>query len=335
MDTFWIRALSQIGIYATFALYLGAGLRRGPREWVPLVGTVLYAVVFEHFNMLRYAHVRGGYYYHPASWLFIWNDVPLYIPLAWAFIVSTSRALTDEIVVQKWAKPFCDALLALLIDLSLDVIAIRLHFWTWRGIGWNDAFFGVPADNFLGWLLVTFTFSLLTRALWDRDVWQRIFGKRHESARQEIRLLSLVQILIIPPLAYLLYLALEAAVHGGYALFHAVTLRGQFGVLAGVLVLFAIAAFIGSRPNGAASNPEAVPSGIEQIGQAEEIMAASSRWKHVRLHGPRHIFHIFALIGFFCLPLAARSRSVILLAFAVWLVELCLAWRASRSRPVS
>ena len=61
MDIFWIRVLSQTGIYATFALYLLVSLRRGPREWIPLVGTVVYAVVFEHFNMLRYAHVRGGY----------------------------------------------------------------------------------------------------------------------------------------------------------------------------------------------------------------------------------------------------------------------------------
>jgi hypothetical protein len=314
MDIYWIRVLSQIGIYATFALYLIVSLRRGPREWIPLVGTILYAVVFEHFNMLRYAHVRGGYTYHPASWLFVWNDVPLYIPLAWAFIVATSRALTDEIVTRKWARPFCDALLALLIDLSLDVIAIRLGFWTWRGIGWNEGFFGVPADNFLGWLLVTFTFCALTRLLWQRP---------NPSSPREVWGLFAAQMLIVPLCAYGLYLAIEAVVHGGYALLHAHTLQQQLGVLALVLLVFLVAAIAGSQAQERwqQKGPSSLPSNSRLL---------PSSWQHAELHGPRHIFHIFALIGFFCLPIAARSAPLLLLTFTVWLLELLIAWRVSR-----
>ncbi len=325
MDIFWIRALSQSGIYVTFALYLGAALRRGPRAYIPLLGTVVYAVVFEHFNMLRYAHTRGGYSYHAQSWLFLWHDVPLYIPLAWAFIVATSRALTDEIVAPAWAKPFCDALLALLIDLSLDVIAIRLHFWTWRGVAWNQAFLGVPADNFLGWLLVTFTFCTLTRRLWRRP----LSGRRDAVGR------SAIQLALLPGAAYVSYLALEAVVHGGYALFGADTLERQFGVLSGVLVLFLAVVLAGNR-RGALSQPEISASSDKQtaintLDMAEEDRAAGVgrvlRLHPLALHGPRHIFHIFALIGFFCLPLAARSTPVLAFAFMVWLMEMGIAWR--------
>ena len=312
MDIFWIRALSQLGIYATFGLYLVVSVRRGARDTVPLLGTVVYAVVFEHFNMLRYAHTRGGYYYHPASWLFLWRDVPLYIPLAWAFIVATSRALTDEIITRAWAKPFCDALLALLIDLSLDVIAIRLHFWTWRGVGWSEGFFGVPADNFLGWLLVTFTFSALTRALWRAPT----------TNKRDIGVRAAIQMLIVPPCADGLYLALEALVHGGYRLFGANTLERQFGVLGGVLLLFVAVVIVGSKPG------EAMSAKNEERG--EEYSARFARWRHIPLHGPRHIFHVFALIGFFCLPLAARGRGVLAVTFVVWLVELFVTWRVSK-----
>ena len=314
MDIYWIRVLSQSGIYATFALYLFVSLRRGPRHWIPLVGTVVYAVAFEHFNMLRYAHVRGGYSYHSASWLFVWNDVPLYIPLAWAFIVATSRSLTDELIAQKWAKPFCDALLALLIDLSLDVIAIRLHFWTWRGVSWNEGFFGVPADNFLGWLLVTFTFCALTRLLWQRP---------EPSGPREIASLLALQAVVVPALAYGLYLVLEAFVHGGYYLFHAHTLRQQLGVLALVLLAFVAAVLAGSG-----TQTRWQQKGASRLPSQSE--AALSNWRRVELHGPRHIFHVFALIGFFCLPLAARNAPLLLLTFAVWLLELFLAWRVSR-----
>ncbi len=323
MDIFWIRALSQLGIYVTFALYLGASVRRGPRDYVPLLGTVVYAVVFEHFNMLRYAHTRGGYYYHPRSWLFLWNDVPLYIPLAWAFIVATSRALTDEIVTPAWAKPFCDALLALLIDLSLDVIAIRLHFWTWRGVAWNQAFLGVPADNFLGWLLVTFTFCALTRRLWRRPL-----ASRRDTVNR-----SAVQLALLPGAAYVLYLALEAVVHGGYTLFHANTLERQFGVLSGVLVLFLIIVLAGNRRGAAEQRTPRARSGEQPAMASPDTVQDISRALRphpLALHGPRHIFHIFALLGFFCLPLAARSTPVLAFAFVVWLIEMGVAWRVSR-----
>lgn len=325
MDIFWIRALSQLGIYVTFALYLGASVRRGPREYVPLLGTVVYAVVFEHFNMLRYAHTRGGYYYHPQSWLFLWNDVPLYISLAWAFIVATSCTLTNEIVTPSWAKPFCDALLALLIDLSLDVIAIRLHFWTWRGVAWNQAFLGVPADNFLGWLLVTFTFCALTRRLWRRP----LSGRRDALSR------SAIQLALLPGAAYGLYLALEAVVHGGYALFRADTLERQFGVLFGVLALFLIAVLAGSRRGTGGGRATHALSGEQpelSTSNAVQDTGRVLRPHPLALHGPRHIFHIFALIGFFCLPLAARTTPVLAFAFMAWLIEMSIAWRVSRKK---
>jgi hypothetical protein len=53
------------------------------------------------------------------------------------------------------------------LDLAFDAIAIRMGLWTWRGIGLDQGWFGVPAGNFYAWLFVTFAFSLVTR--WLRD----------------------------------------------------------------------------------------------------------------------------------------------------------------------
>lgn len=277
MDIFWIRVVSQLGVYITFAFFFAWSWRRGPREWVPLLGAVGYAVLFEHFNMLRYAHARGGYHYHRASWLLVAGDVPLYIPLAWSFILSTSRHLTDRLRMVRWARPFSDALLALLIDLSLDAVAIRLHFWFWHGVGLNDGFFGVPADNFLGWLLVTFTFSLLTRPLWEE------FGPQRKNVGEPSSALrhGLLQFLVVPPFAYGSYLALEAIVHEGYHIFQATSLRGQLGVLAGVLLAFLTTVLVGIRMQTRLSSDT---YGEESLtGIHNELM----------LHGPRQVFHLF------------------------------------------
>jgi uncharacterized membrane protein len=81
----------------------------------------------------------------------------------------------------------CDALLALLIDLSIDAIAIRRGYWQWT-IPLNAGWFGVPADNLSAWMFVVFFFSLLCRLL------------RRLSA-QHTAMLCLA--ILVPPLAYL------------------------------------------------------------------------------------------------------------------------------------
>jgi hypothetical protein len=70
--------------------------------------------------------------------------------------------------VRRRYAPFVDAVLAISLDLAFDAIAIRMGLWTWRGIGPDQGWFGVPAGNFYAWLFVTLAFSLLTR--WLRDV---------------------------------------------------------------------------------------------------------------------------------------------------------------------
>lgn len=290
---------AQTGIYAVFLSYALWAWRRGPHRWVPLGGAVLYAIGFEHGNMARYAHTPGGYHYHPASWLMILGDVPLYIPLAWGFILSTSMRITEQLGIRPGARPFCDALLALLIDLSLDAVAIRLQFWYWHGIPLHDAFFGVPADNFLGWLLVSFTFSIGTRSLWDRPpartgLWQAI----------------LIQWILIPPLAYALYLLLEWPVHQVYRMVHADTWREQLVVVWCVILLFLLATGIGTPRVSRRTASERSPADL------------------LSLHLPRHAFHIFGCVGLLCLPPALRPPELWALTGGIWLLECAVALTA-------
>jgi hypothetical protein len=78
--------------------------------------------------------------------------------------------ITDAIGVRRRYAPVVDSVLAIMLDLAFDAVAIRMGLWTWRGIGPDQGWFGVPAGNFYAWLFVTFAFSLVTRAIRDRAV---------------------------------------------------------------------------------------------------------------------------------------------------------------------
>ena len=61
-----------------------------------------------------------------------------------------------------WARPWLDGLLAVLIDLSVDAIAIRVGLWHWN-IGLHEGWFGVPSGNLCAWMWVAFWYSAVTR----------------------------------------------------------------------------------------------------------------------------------------------------------------------------
>lgn len=50
----------------------------------------------------------------------------------------------------------------MLLDLSLDAIAIRRGYWQWN-FPLNAGWFGVPAGNLYAWMFVVFFFFLLCR----------------------------------------------------------------------------------------------------------------------------------------------------------------------------
>ena len=122
---------------------------------------ILYALLFENVNVILSRNNVGGYYYNPGFILL--GHVPLFVVLSWVMIIYSSMRITDSFSFSDFSKPFVDSLLAVLVDLSIDVVAIRLGFWFWQGYRLTAGWFGVPGNNFIGWLLVAFTFCYLWR----------------------------------------------------------------------------------------------------------------------------------------------------------------------------
>ncbi|CAN5726347.1 hypothetical protein BH24DEI2_BH24DEI2_28980 [soil metagenome] len=160
--------LFEMMTFGLFFVCLVHGLRHRtlPRASVglELFVFVLYGLAFESI-----AVVAGFYSYGP--FLFrVWH-APLVIGVGWAVIGYAVMRFSDSLNMPQWAKPFLDALLALLVDLGMDVVAIRDIYpfrdgasgmWNW-GVPFHADWFGVPYANFMAWWLVVFIMSACLR----------------------------------------------------------------------------------------------------------------------------------------------------------------------------
>jgi hypothetical protein len=158
--------LIELGAAAFFTVAGWLALRRGRLPFLELVSAASFGLLLEEADQL----IFETYHYSPDFTLAI-DRAPIVIGLTWALIIAGAMRITDALGVRRRYAPFADAVLAILLDLAFDAIAIRMGLWTWREMTPDRGWFGVPAGNFYAWLFVTFGFSLLTR--WLREAAHR------------------------------------------------------------------------------------------------------------------------------------------------------------------
>lgn len=215
---------------AACLIFLGVAvtaLRRGRLPFLELISAAAFGLLLEQSSQLIFET-----YNYSSQWTLVLDRAPLVIGLTWALLIAGAMRITDALGVRRWTAPFVDATLVIMLDLSLDAVAIRLGMWTWRDIGPTEGWFGVQAGNFYTWLFVTFGFSLLSR-------WLRDFAARRRAA-EWLQLLVPVPayaILITAIVAYAFISARTNAPTGGslalsfawIGLFAAVAGFGVFG----------------------------------------------------------------------------------------------------------
>jgi len=101
------------------------------------------------------------------------SAVPLWIPCGWAFIMYVVMQTTDKLELVWYKRPVADALMALMIDFALDPIAVLNQWWVWdleklrqlepEKVENMTRFFGIPATNFMAWIVIVGTFSFFVR----------------------------------------------------------------------------------------------------------------------------------------------------------------------------
>ncbi|MGB8648837.1 MAG: carotenoid biosynthesis protein [Anaerolineae bacterium] len=176
LDDQVLYALLQLGILVTFIISAVRAAHVSPACLGELLTAAIFGLLLEQGDILLF-----GTYGYNSHWVRI-GDVPVAIALTWAMIIASAMNLSDVLGLPSvedlprphsiggtvhWLgygalAPVADAIWAILLDLSLDAVAIRLRLWTWT-IPADQGWFGVPWGNFYSWLYVAAMFSFFTR----------------------------------------------------------------------------------------------------------------------------------------------------------------------------
>jgi hypothetical protein len=127
--------------------------------------TILFTLILESAlssNKEVYTYPNNAFFIQVAN-------VPLWVPIGWAFILYVVIGTTTKLGVPMYVAALLDGFLALNLDLTLDPIAIHRGWWTWN-VHLNPQefphfadYFGIPVINFMGWFVIIGAFSLFVR----------------------------------------------------------------------------------------------------------------------------------------------------------------------------
>lgn len=186
----WCFPLMELSVYASMALCIAHARKRGAAALSYLFGGLIFGLLLEYFEVLTGSYTYGHF------WVMFGRaplDVPLWVGCGWAVIMYTARLFSDAVRLPLVAAAAFDTLLALNIDLSIDVPAYRLHMWhwDWNGSGLNPLtaqWFGIPYGNFIGWITVVFCYSAFSR------LFERFSARRNKTGFPWFGLVPLVAV---------------------------------------------------------------------------------------------------------------------------------------------
>ena len=97
------------------------------------------------------AGVRTGEIFGPYGYGSIFKvqllEVPLIIPLNWVILVLGMTSLAGTFRLPAWTIPFFAAFGLVLFDYTMEPVAVRLDYWSWR----NGE---IPIRNYLAWFII-------------------------------------------------------------------------------------------------------------------------------------------------------------------------------------
>lgn len=152
----------EFGALLTF-LWILFTQRKNRMAFEVIILAFLYGLMLEALNIRM-----SGAYLYSQDFLFDFGNIPLAIGAGWAIVYYVSSKMAGNFSLIWWQSPFLTALIALSYDFILDTIAIRLDFWRWA-IPLNQEWYGVPYENFFGWLVVVWIFSLIINLSFEKS----------------------------------------------------------------------------------------------------------------------------------------------------------------------
>jgi putative membrane protein len=171
-------------VFFAFALLHAWQMWGGRRALIFLALVYGVTLAFESVGVAT-GLVYGGYHYSDLLGPKFLGLVPYAIPLAWFMMMYCAWALAEGLARAiapgsagnpgrgRWLRPALAALAMTAWDLLADPLMVRSGHWTWERPG---AYFGIPAQNFAGWLVTALAIYLLLEWINRPEGFSKPFG---------------------------------------------------------------------------------------------------------------------------------------------------------------
>lgn len=175
---FFITAFFTLSIFA-FTLW-HSFIKFGARNAIIFLVLVFLVSLGAEFVGANLVNNFEGYYKY--SQFLGWQlfNVPFLVILMWAAIIYISYQVSEHITnfrftkatpfLQKFWVSFWSALLTALVvvawDFAFEPLAVKMGWWSWLRPG---DYFGVPIENFFGWLMISFAAVFLYKIFFERE----------------------------------------------------------------------------------------------------------------------------------------------------------------------
>lgn len=144
----------------SFAVWHAIEREGRKRALIMLAMVVAVSLLFESVGVAT-GWVYGPYHYTDSLGPKFLGLVPYLIPVAWFMMSYPSFVIADWLVPQKtkaWLRILLVAAVGAVVmtawDVVMDPVMVSGGHWVWDV---NGAYFGIPLQNFLGWLVTVFT----------------------------------------------------------------------------------------------------------------------------------------------------------------------------------
>jgi len=175
----WLPALQSITpVFAdltmlAFALPIILLVRNNLRLGVVLIAIGIGGFLLEHIS--SQIGIPYGFFSYLDGFGLTIAGTPVVISLAWIVVIMGCYAAAAKAGV---ARVAIAAVLAVILDLTLDPAAVGLGYWSWQETGF---YYSIPLSNFFGWLVAALSLGGL-----------RAFAiQSHDPRLQQASLLSL------------------------------------------------------------------------------------------------------------------------------------------------
>lgn len=152
----------QVAALTPFTLILsGIVVLINHREWNRYFAIFVFMIIIAGY-LVELAGIESGmifgHYTYGETLGYKLYGVPVIIGLNWFLLVYSCGMAANIFRYSVFIKSIIGALLMVIIDLSLEPVAVSLDFWTWEnGI--------IPLQNYVGWFIIAFFMNIYFQRL--------------------------------------------------------------------------------------------------------------------------------------------------------------------------